>query len=104
MMSRLHRHQVVCGLDERRSCSMTAHIRSSSPGGVSIYERQDPNVRREMQQERLRSEQFAHQLQQEAATQWQKAITGLLALPTATALSVGASEPGGPEQHAPRSS
>lgn len=55
-----------------------------------MYERQDQNVKRELQQERLRSEQFAHQLQQEAATQWQKAITGVLALPTATALTVGA--------------
>jgi hypothetical protein len=55
-----------------------------------MYERQQENVKRELQQERLRSEQFAHQLQQEAATQWQKAITGVLALPTATALTVGA--------------
>ena len=57
-----------------------------------MYERSDLErpVAHEIGQERMRSERFAHQLSEEAARQWQKALTGLIALPAAAALGVGA--------------
>src|SRR5262249_6488512 len=55
-----------------------------------MYERSQQEAVREVQAERLKSERIAQQLRTEAANQWQKAVTGMLAVPTATALSLAA--------------
>lgn len=46
------------------------------------------NIRRTAEYERSRSEQLANQLSRQSLQQWQRSIEGLLALPTATALSI----------------
>jgi hypothetical protein len=55
-----------------------------------MYERNQQDTNRQMQNERIKSERIARELRMEAADQWQKAVTGMLALPTATALSMAA--------------
>ena len=56
-----------------------------------MYERTQQGINREIQTERVKSERIARELRMEAANQWQKAVTGMLALPTATALTLAAS-------------
>ena len=56
-----------------------------------MYERTQQATNREIQTERLKSERMARELRMEAANQWQKAVTGALAFPTATALTLAAS-------------
>ena len=61
-----------------------------------MYERTDfgdgkqERMAQEIQRERVRSERFARHLSEEATRQWQKALTGMIALPTAAALGAGA--------------
>ena len=63
---------------------------SDQPLSDVATNREDENLSQIMARHARKNEQIARQLSREAMVQWQKAISGVLALPTAIALGAAA--------------
>src|SRR4051812_12843546 len=72
-----------------RCASEVSHMSDQPLNDVSTN-REDENFSQIMARHARKDEQIARQLSREAMAQWQKAISGVLALPTAIALGAAA--------------